>query len=368
MSNPNLCDKDYVSVLPRIIDPKMQFTKESIENTFEKKQVNGSNMSSVNNVKKKNIVSIPIENESKDIQKTSNFLSDYKYVILIVIIVIIIIVIIYFIYRYFNHKHNKIASDNTKDNKSQVEAIDTIENQKTIENDPESDKLKDDTVKSYISNYIIKEDYIENDDTDDTDIIEKEDDIFVDESYNKFEINEKNARNNKPQQVLLHTKDSNLTPVNKIIDKTPTYIKVKQNIDMSEVNDIVDSTNNSPNSPSNLYMNDDKSETYSDLDDTSSKNTHDAENYDNLIYDTDDTLVYDNEYKDGPEDNLINDNYDSIFNDNIITNAHSSNESDKGSEKEMDISKSSKKKSKEKISKTENTDDLTYFQKFNKSK
>lgn len=383
MSNTNLCDKDYVSVLPRIIDPKMQFTKESIENTFEKKSVNGSNILSTNNernVKKNNTV----ENEINNIPKSSSFLSDYKYVILIVIIVIITIVIIYFIYRYYNNKNNKITyGTNSEDgNKSKVDAIENDANQKTIESDPDTDKLKNDNVKSYISNYIIKEDDIENDendenddtddtddniDTDDTDIIEKDDDIFVDESYNKFEKYNQTVRNNKPKEVLLHTK---------IIDKPPNYIKVKQNIDISEVIDMVDNTNHSPISSSNLHMDDEKSETYSDLDDTSSKNIQDVENYDNLIYDTDDTLVYDDESNKNTYDNLINDtqdvydnNYDSIFNDDTITNDNESDkDSDKNSDKVINISKPSKRKTKTNLSKNENTDDLTYFQKFNKSK
>lgn len=385
MSNTNLCDKDYVSVLPRIIDPKMQFTKESIENTFEKKSVNGSNILSSNNEineKKNNIV----ENETNNIPKSSSFLSDYKYIILIVIIVIITIVIIYFIYRYYNNKNNKItASTNSEDgNKSKVDGIENNVNQKTIEDGTDTDKLKNDNVKSYISNYIIKED-IENDEnddnididdndnvgTDDTDIIEKDDDIFVDESYNKFEKYNQTVRNNKPKEVLLHTK---------IIDKPPNYIKVKQNIDISEVIDMVDNTNHSPISSSNLHVNDEKSETYSDLDDTSSKNIQDVENYDNLIYDIDDTLVYDDESNKNTYDNLINDtqdvynnNYDSIFNDDTITNDNESDkdsdkDSDKNSDKVINISKPSKRKTKTNSSKNENTDDLTYFQKFNKSK
>lgn len=37
MNNPKFDEDNYVSVLPRIVDPKMQFTKESIEQSLDKK-------------------------------------------------------------------------------------------------------------------------------------------------------------------------------------------------------------------------------------------------------------------------------------------------------------------------------------------
>jgi hypothetical protein len=95
MNNHTLGDKDYVSVLPRIIDPKMQFTKESIENTFDKK--NTDVVCKIDDKLNNNPV---IKNKIENVPSTStSFFNEYKYVIFIIVIVIITIVIIYFIYN-----------------------------------------------------------------------------------------------------------------------------------------------------------------------------------------------------------------------------------------------------------------------------
>ena len=106
MNNPTLSENDYVSVLPRIIDPNMQFTKESIANTLDNKntgtvcKIDENTNGKVQNTTSNTSV---IKNTIEEVSTTTgtSFFTEYKYVILIIVIVIITIVIIYFIYKYY---------------------------------------------------------------------------------------------------------------------------------------------------------------------------------------------------------------------------------------------------------------------------
>ena len=144
MNNPTLSDKDYVSVLPRIIDPKMQFTKESIERTLDTKNagtVCKMDENTNNDVKNAAV----INNTIKEVPLTSaGFFNDYKYVILIVVIVIITIVIIYFIYKYYNNKNKVEVKEEAKEETKEENIEDIKENKEKTEN-----------IKAYIYNYII---------------------------------------------------------------------------------------------------------------------------------------------------------------------------------------------------------------------
>ncbi len=91
----NINNDNFVTVLPRILDPNMKFTKESLK----AKPVESSKPTSSEPL---NISSVEIP-KSNNVKKIS-FFNEYKYVILIIIITILAICIIYFIYKYYNDK------------------------------------------------------------------------------------------------------------------------------------------------------------------------------------------------------------------------------------------------------------------------
>jgi len=155
MNSPILCEKDYVSVVPRIIDPKMKFTKESIENTFDNNRINVENVKEGDYKKTNNTtnnISNNMSNSKKediniDINTTTSFVSDYKYIIILVIIAITII-LIYLIYKYY--KSNPEIKDVPKDTIKDVPKEDEPKEIKT--------KEKAEQVNSYLSSYIQDDD------------------------------------------------------------------------------------------------------------------------------------------------------------------------------------------------------------------
>ena len=159
-----LNNDNFVSVLPRIIDPGMQFTKESIlnshtknisENKFSDSKSAGS-MTPVNSVDLEKKESIDIS----QVQKSGSFFSDYKYIIFMVIISIVIIIIVYFIYKYFDNKNNP----------KKIESCPNKEETKLLDSSVSTNAI-DKNVKDYISNYIINEDDDKEDDKEDDDNI-----------------------------------------------------------------------------------------------------------------------------------------------------------------------------------------------------
>jgi hypothetical protein len=100
-----LNNDNFVSVLPRIIDPGMKFTKESILNSNIKNTT--ENIISTENevIPKKQLTFDKKENlDNSQSQKSNSFLSDYKYIIMIAIISIVILIISYLVYKYFDNK------------------------------------------------------------------------------------------------------------------------------------------------------------------------------------------------------------------------------------------------------------------------
>lgn len=189
-----LNNDNFVSVLPRIIDPGMQFTKESIKNS-NLKDASETNTSVIKN---KSIQ--VLENKDKPIipqcPQGNSFLTDYKYVILMIIVSIIIIIIIYFIYKYFDNK-------SIKDNKSTIK--DEIKDEIKIlsnEKDKVLDTKKNENVKEYIANYII-------DDSNDVDDADDESSIKVIDN---------NIINNNEEELIKLPITSNIgtsyTPIN----------------------------------------------------------------------------------------------------------------------------------------------------------
>lgn len=122
----NLND-DSISVLPRILDPKMKFTVDSIKN-----------MPNKNTTTK---VEPQVPNKTKEAPPSGVyvFFQNYKYVILIIIIIILLVVIIYLVIKYYNKQKNKVIPINEKPNDTKV-------SQET--------KQK---INEYVSNYIIDE-------------------------------------------------------------------------------------------------------------------------------------------------------------------------------------------------------------------
>ncbi len=91
----NINNDNFVTVLPRILDPNMKFTKESLKaKPVESRKPTSSEPLNISSVE------IPKSNNVKKI----SFFNEYKYVILIIIITILAICIIYFIYKYYNDK------------------------------------------------------------------------------------------------------------------------------------------------------------------------------------------------------------------------------------------------------------------------
>ena len=154
---------DTISVLPRILDPSMRFTINSIKNMPTKNEIpeqynlnsNSKVISNNNELPKKSNITQEETKETKETKNTINnenkffiFFSNYKYVILTIIIVILLIILGVLIYNYFTNNNNN-KSEN-KENKTHI----TTDVKQKIDN--------------YISNYIIDEDNTESNDADNT--------------------------------------------------------------------------------------------------------------------------------------------------------------------------------------------------------
>lgn len=221
-----LNNDNFVSVLPRIIDPGMKFTKESILNSNIKNTTESVISAERESIPQKQLISDTKESldrnvstydiDNKQSQKSNSFLSDYKYIILIVIISIVIIIIAYLIYKYFDNKNNqKKIEVNT--NKEEVKLLDNAVSTCGIDKG-----VKDDNVKEYISNYIINDD--ENDDGEEDTNNEEEDneDINNEEEDSVENIIEEIEQNNV--EIIQTNYNINREPINTPIIQKPTSI------------------------------------------------------------------------------------------------------------------------------------------------
>jgi len=387
MNRQVICEKDYVSVLPRIIDPKMQFTKESIENTFDNKKIQDLHApinklkiqhENRNKIDTHGNVSLNNSEESdNDVNNSSNgyikgvsFISDYKYVI-IVIIIAITIIIIYLIYRYYSKETSKETQQ--------------LDNTQPLAIDNEKSKEKKENVKSYLASYIQDEEVKDGDSEDDEDIIELDENNSISSHssilnnnsitpvrcegqmpvlgatiiISEFEIpmNNINASKveefvemipNKNKQIYNYVKDNNHTPIMEIIDitmkNTNTHIPIMEITESDDIDEI--------------NVNDNK-QIVDAIMDHSSKNiqSEEEEDYNSLFDDCD-----------GITNNSISDihNYDNIFKTNEVLTT-----SEEKTMKKNNISQT-KKDSKlncgiSKPIKLNSEDDIKYFQKFNKT-
>ncbi len=144
-------EDETMSVLPRILDPNMKFTAESIRLIPEKTKPEIANVSESENVEIK---------DEKQISEISLFFKNYKYIILTIIIIILLIILAYLIYKYMNKKKSlpddsppPVSKENPTINKETKEKIDnyissyiideTEEETDNTQNEPESDTNDD---------------------------------------------------------------------------------------------------------------------------------------------------------------------------------------------------------------------------------
>jgi len=126
MNAQTINNDNFVSVVPRILDPGMKFTKESLS-VNEPKLPEVKNAEPVNSTVHENLPT-----------KKINFFVEHKYAIIMVLVTIVIILLMFVAYKYFYEKKNK-----------ENETI-TVE-QKTVVDDAENKRARDE----YLANFII---------------------------------------------------------------------------------------------------------------------------------------------------------------------------------------------------------------------
>ena len=309
-----LNNDNFVSVLPRILDPGMRFTKESILNSNIKNTTENALSTEKEAVPQKQITFDKKENlDNENSQKSNSFLSDYKYIILIVIISIVIIIIAYRVYKYFDNKNNQKKIEIVP-NKEEVKLLDSQKSTCDIDKN-----IKDENVKEYISNYIINED-------DDDDDDENNEESNIEEESNQDDVN---------------ITQSNKEIINTPIIQKPTAI-----------------TNTNISIDSNIVLDDNLDTADKNIYELSNENLE-SENIDSLLNSLD-TI---NNYVDVNEDNdynADNDNDNDSDSDNIPIFEELGYESENSNTNEESNNKL------DNITKDDVDDDLKYFKKFTK--
>ena len=181
---------ETISVLPRILDPSMKFTVNSIKQMPSKEEVNSKNSNSSKKENKETnntdpSITKPIEENVGGIYL---FLSSYKYVILTIIIIILLIILCVLIYKYYNSK---------KKNKE----IKEKESERTNVNSNVNSNVKE-KIDNYISSYIIDED---------NDVAESADDQEPEKEDNSVEDE---IITTEPKNIVIDSKTgSNIQPI-----------------------------------------------------------------------------------------------------------------------------------------------------------
>jgi predicted negative regulator of RcsB-dependent stress response len=138
--------EDTISVLPRIIDPDMKFTVDSIKGIPNKKSLSSTNVKKLNDNNSTDNSDAVSDSGSTTCSNTEPskigiFWTNYKYIILTIVIIILLGIIVYLIYRYFKNNKTKNIENKSDDNKP-------------------DEKISDETkqkINEYVSNYIIDE-------------------------------------------------------------------------------------------------------------------------------------------------------------------------------------------------------------------
>jgi len=199
MNNPILNNENFISVVPRIIDPEMKFTTKSIQNL---NNANGKH----NKVPNKQITQQAVKNTKDIAVPTLSFYNNYKYIIIIGLIVIgliVIILLIYYLYKKNKDKQTKIHNKESigKDSEDAKKSTDNVSSGGT----DSAEKKKN--IDKYISNYIL------NDDEDSDSEGEDDEQISTKDELNTTTVVENTAETHSPEA------DENMTDNNIIHQK-----------------------------------------------------------------------------------------------------------------------------------------------------
>ncbi len=144
---------ETMSVLPRIFDPSMNFTVNSLKEMPSKEEFNNLKINELkkntnnftSSAKVNTDLNLDEEKETKETSTIYSFFDNYKYIILTVFIIILLIILGVLIYKYYIVK-NKKKKENQIDINTPSKNINPDIKQK---------------VDNYISNYIIEEDQLD---------------------------------------------------------------------------------------------------------------------------------------------------------------------------------------------------------------
>ena len=159
MNNSKFNNDDVITVVPRIIDPNMKFTKESIDNINIKPNKNivcevKTQDEKINNqIEVDNVKSIEI-----------GFFAKYKVYILIIVIIILLLCIIVIIYKYCNKNKNNNINQQNNENNDNNDKIQNIKIDQNNQNNQENKQIemkkniiKKQEINNYLSNFILDE-------------------------------------------------------------------------------------------------------------------------------------------------------------------------------------------------------------------
>jgi hypothetical protein len=140
-------DDMFIPVMPRILDPSLKFTENSILDSLEKSRINFKEDS----LKKKDshIIDMPVSvvpKLSTEKKSVITVIAKYKIHIILLISIILLVVIIYYVYKkYKSDKNPKVEEKlniTSSDNQLNTECIENVK------------KVDNDKISSYLSNYI----------------------------------------------------------------------------------------------------------------------------------------------------------------------------------------------------------------------
>ncbi len=286
--------EDTISVLPRIVDPDMKFTVDSIKGMPNKKSLSSTNIKNINNNSDSISESGNKPCSTSEPSKIVIFWTNYKYIILTIVIIILLGLILYLIYRYF--KNNKTNN---------VENI--INKNKSDEKISEDTKQK---INEYVSNYIIDEEdsnELENNENKSDEKISEDTKQKINELENN-ELENNELENNEKDSVIesdktiIHTtlpQQYNLVIEENIkVDPKLTiesnrfeelYESVENNLELNEINNIIENKNievvnksNFDNELDNLIKNSEKNIDY-EINSDKQSDTNESLDLNNII-------------------------------------------------------------------------------------
>ncbi len=224
--------EDTISVLPRIVDPDMKFTVDSIKVMPNKKSLSSTNVKNINtNNTTDNSDSVSESGSttcsSNEPSKIGLFWSNYKYIILTIVIIILLGIIVYLIYRYFK-----------KNNKKNIEII--SDENKTDEKISEDTKQK---INEYVSNYIIDEEESNDEELNDLD---NKNELDNNEQESEIDSEQTIIHTTLPQQFNLVIQENIKVDPKLNVESNrfeELYESVENNLELNEINNIIENKN-----------------------------------------------------------------------------------------------------------------------------